>query len=49
MTFKDALHIMSTNLFVKIIFPNWAKYLVKHIRKVDLAFTEIKVRYFKSS
>jgi hypothetical protein len=49
MTFKDALHIMSTNLVVKIILPNWAKYLTKHTRKVDLAFTEIKVRYFKSS
>jgi hypothetical protein len=49
MTFKDALHIMSTNLVVKIILPNWAKYLTKHTRKVDLAFTEIKVRSFKSS
>ncbi len=49
MTFKDALHIMSTNLVLKIILPNWAKYLTKHTRKVDLAFTEIKVRYFKSS
>jgi hypothetical protein len=49
MTFKDALHIVSTNLVLKIILPNWAKYLTKHTRKVDLAFTEIKVRYFKSS
>jgi hypothetical protein len=49
MTFKDALHIMSTNLILKIILPNWAKYLTKHTREVDLAFTEIKVRNFKSS
>jgi hypothetical protein len=49
MTFKDALHVMSTNLILKIILPNWAKYLTKHTRKVDLAFTEIKVRNFKSS
>ena len=49
MTFKDALHIMSTNLVLKIVIPNWAKNLTKHTRKVNLAFTEIKVRYFKSS
>jgi len=48
MTFKDALHVLSTNLVLKIILPNWAKYLTKHTRAVDLAFTEIKVRYFKS-
>ncbi|SRR6266403_841173 len=49
MTFKDALHISSTNLFQTILFPNWAKYLTKHTRKVDLAFTELKVRYSKLS
>ena len=48
MTFKDALHIMSTNMVLKFILPNWAKYLTKHVRKLDLAFKEIKVRYFKS-
>ncbi|KAN0113944.1 Cytochrome P450 [Russula decolorans] len=42
MTFKDALHISSTNLLVKIALPDWAKYLTKHTRKVDLAFTELK-------
>ena len=49
MTFKDALHISSTNLVLKIILPNWTKYLTSHTRKVDLAFTELKVRYSKSS
>ncbi len=49
MTFKDALHILSTNLVLKIILPNWVKYLTNHTRKVDLAFTELKVRYSKSS
>ena len=43
MTFKDALHISSTNLLVKLALPDWAKYLTKHTRKVDLAFTELKV------
>ena len=45
MTFKDALHIMSTNLFLKIILPNWAMNFTKHTRMVDMAFSEIKVRY----
>ena len=48
MTFKDALHIVSTNLGLKIMFPNWVKYLTKRTRMVDLAFTELKVRYSKS-
>ena len=43
MTFKDALHISSTNLLVKLALPDPAKYLTKHTRKVDLAFTELKV------
>ena len=43
MTFKDALHILSTNLIEKIILPDWAKYLTKQTRKVDLAFKELKV------
>ena len=43
MTFKDALHILSTNLIQKIITPDWAKQLTKHSRNVDLAFTEMKV------
>jgi hypothetical protein len=45
MTFKDALHISSTNLLVKLALPDWAKYLTKHTRKVDLAYTELKVCY----
>jgi len=45
MTFKDALRIVSSNLFVKIIFPDWAKNITKHTRKVHLASTELKVCY----
>ena len=44
MTFKDALHIVSTNLVLKSVFPDWAKYLTKQTRKTDLAFNELKVR-----
>jgi hypothetical protein len=49
MTFKDALHISSTNLALKIVLPDWAKNVTKHTRKVQLAFTELKVCYLKSS
>ena len=49
MTFKDALHILSTNVILKIVVPNWAKNLTKQTRKVNLAFTEMKVCYLKFS
>ncbi|KAH9998676.1 cytochrome P450 [Russula vinacea] len=42
MTFKDALHILSTNIVLKIVLPDWAKNVTKHTRKVDLAFMELK-------
>jgi cytochrome P450 len=42
MTFKDALHTLSTNLILKIALPGWTKYLTKHTKKVDLAFMELK-------
>ena len=44
MTFKEALHILSTDLIMKIALPYWAKNLTERARKVDLAFTELKVR-----
>jgi hypothetical protein len=49
MTFKDALHILSTNLLQKIIIPDWAKNLMKHSRNVELAFSEMKVCYSNPS
>ena len=49
MTFKDALHILSTNIVLKIVLPDWAKNVTKHTRKVDLAFMELKVCFSKSS
>ena len=49
MTFKDALHILSSNLISKLILPSWAKYFSKHARKIDLAFGELKVCYPKLS
>jgi hypothetical protein len=49
MAFKDALHVLSTNLVQKMALPDWAKYLTKQTRKVDLAFKELKVCYSDSS
>jgi hypothetical protein len=49
MTFKDALHILSTNLIQKIVLPDWAKYLTSKTRKTDLAFKELKVCFSKLS
>ena len=46
MTFKDALHILSTNVILKIILPGWAKNLTERTRKIDLAFTEMEVCNF---
>jgi len=43
MNFKDALHILSTNLIQKIVQPKWAKHLTKHSRKIEQAFMELKV------
>ncbi|KAN0127113.1 cytochrome P450 monooxygenase [Lactarius tabidus] len=42
MTFKDALHIVSSNLFLKISLPRWTTNLTEYTRKVDLAFNELK-------
>jgi len=42
MTFKDALHTLSTNLLTKIALPNWAMDLTKHTSRVQLAFMEMK-------
>ena len=43
MTFKDALHILSTKVIVKMIVPEWAKNLTKEISTVHLAFDELEV------
>ncbi|KAI0298659.1 cytochrome P450 [Multifurca ochricompacta] len=42
MALKDALHILSNNVLMKIILPNWAWGLTKHTREVQLAFIEFK-------
>lgn len=44
MSFKEALHVVSTGTIVKAIVPNWALGLSKHFRHVRDAFTELDVR-----
>lgn len=44
MTFKEALHLVSTDVVLRLIFPNWAMGLTKKLRKVRLAFEELNVR-----
>ena len=43
MTFKDALHILSSNLILKISLPGWTTNLTERTRKIELAFNELKV------
>ena len=45
MTFKDALHIVSTDCVLKALLPEWSFYLTKRLRKINLAFDELEVRY----
>ncbi|KAH8981652.1 cytochrome P450 [Lactarius akahatsu] len=42
MPFKDALHIVSTNLILKMGLPNWAMKLTERTRRVNLAFDELR-------
>jgi len=42
MTFKDALHISSANIFFKIILPNWTMNLTERTRKINLAVNELR-------
>jgi hypothetical protein len=48
MTFKDALHILSSKVILKVVVPDWAMNLTEQTRKVHLAFTEMEVRNFRS-
>ncbi|EIM88971.1 cytochrome P450 [Stereum hirsutum FP-91666 SS1] len=41
MSFKEALHVVSTGTIVKAIVPNWAMGLTKHFRHVRDAFKEL--------
>jgi cytochrome P450 len=42
MTFKDALHVLSSNLIFKIALPKWSMHLTERLRRINLAFDEMK-------
>ncbi|KAH8991730.1 cytochrome P450 [Lactarius akahatsu] len=42
MTFKDALHIVSTKLFLKMVAPDWVMNLTERTKRINLAFSELE-------
>lgn len=44
MSFKEALHTVSSSTLIKIIVPKWAMGLTKRLRHVRDAFKELDVR-----
>jgi hypothetical protein len=44
LSFKNALHIVSSNVFLKLVVPNFALGLTEKFRNIRLAFNELEVR-----
>ena len=44
MTFKESLHIMSTDVFFRVLFPRWTTRFSKKLEQVYLAYDELDVR-----
>jgi hypothetical protein len=44
MTFKQALHVVSTDMALKLVVPEWAMGLTQKLRNVRIAFEEFEVR-----
>ena len=45
MSMRDALHGVSTGIFVKLILPDWSLKLAKQLQTIRLAFEELQVRF----
>ena len=43
MTYKDALHVVTHDFILKLMFPGWALGLTSRLRKVKLGFEELHV------
>ena len=43
MTFKESLHVVSLNVFQRLIFPKWAMIFTSKLRKIRIAFDELEV------
>lgn len=46
MTFKDALHTVSVGIPFKVVLPSFVMRLSSSLRKIDLAFHELRVRSY---
>ena len=44
MTYKDALHVVTNDIILKLVVPSWALGLTPRLRKVKLGFEELHVR-----
>lgn len=45
LAFKEALHTVSTDVFIKLAVPGWAMGATQRTRSVQAAFDELEVRY----
>lgn len=43
MTFKESLHTVTTNVFIKLAVPRWAMGLTETFRQTDRAYDELRV------
>lgn len=43
MTYQKSLHIISKDMLIKLLLPNWGMSLTKRTREVETAFSEFKV------
>ena len=43
-TMKDALHVVSSGIFAKIIFPDWSLQLTKRLQIIKISFEEFQVQ-----
>lgn len=48
MTFKEALHIVSTDVYLRLLAPDWAMGLTERLKNVRLAFDELEVCSFRA-
>ena len=48
-TMKDALHVVSSGIFAKIIFPDWSLQLTKRLQIIKISFEEFQVQITDST
>jgi hypothetical protein len=49
MTYKQALHVVTSDFVLKLLVPGWALGLTARLRRVKLGFEELHVRCQKYS